>query len=34
MFSLSAAITQIIFIGLIIVIGWVIFASIKGNKKK
>ena len=34
MFSLSIAITQIIFIGLIIVIVWAIFASVKGNKKK
>lgn len=34
MFDLGAAIAQIIFIGLIIIIGWAIFALVKRNKTK
>ena len=34
MFSLSDAIAQLIFIGVVIIIGWAIFLLMKRKKKK
>ncbi len=34
MFDLSSAIAQIIFIGVVIIIGWSIFSLVKRKKKK